>query len=114
PSFFFINKTGAPYGDELRRINPFSAALAVVPTTLSSQMDVKEHEKHLKIILELLKKERLYASGVHVDPAKIEVIKSWAALTTPTKVRQYLGLAGYYRRFIKGFLLISKPVTKLT
>nr|GEX83643.1 putative reverse transcriptase domain, ribonuclease H-like domain, retroviral aspartyl protease [Tanacetum cinerariifolium] len=67
----------------------------------------EEHEKHLKIILELLKKERLYAkfskcdfwldsvqilghvidrSGVHVDPAKIEAIKSWAAPTTPTEV----------------------------
>ncbi|GKC34332.1 putative reverse transcriptase domain-containing protein, partial [Tanacetum coccineum] len=53
-------------------------------------------------------------SGVHVDPAKIEAIKSWAAPTTPTEVRQFLGLAGYYRRFIKGFSLISKPLTKLT
>ncbi|GKA59947.1 putative reverse transcriptase domain-containing protein [Tanacetum coccineum] len=70
--------------------------------------DEEGHGKHLKIILELLKKERLYAkfskcdfwldsvqflghvndrSGVHVDPAKIEAIKSWAALTMPTEVR---------------------------
>ncbi|GJV93987.1 putative reverse transcriptase domain-containing protein [Tanacetum coccineum] len=95
----------------------------------------EEHGKNLKIILELLKKERLYAkfskcdfwlnsvqfmgyvidrSGVHVDPAKIEAIKSWVAPTTPTEVRQFLGLAGYYRRFIEGFSLISKPLTKLT
>nr|GFD15130.1 putative reverse transcriptase domain-containing protein [Tanacetum cinerariifolium] len=68
--------------------------------------NVKEHEKHLKIILEFLKKERLYAkfskcdfwldsvqfmghvidrSGVHVDPTKIEAIQSWAAPTMPTK-----------------------------
>ncbi|GJS46263.1 putative reverse transcriptase domain-containing protein [Tanacetum coccineum] len=60
--------------------------------------DEEEHGKHLKIILELLKKERF---GVHVDPAKIEAIKSWAAPTTPTEVRQFLGLAGYYRRFIE-------------
>ncbi|GKE17280.1 putative reverse transcriptase domain-containing protein, partial [Tanacetum coccineum] len=53
-------------------------------------------------------------SGVHVDPAKIEAIKSWAAPTTPTEVRQFLRLAGYYRRFIEGFSLISKPLTKLT
>nr|GEY68812.1 putative reverse transcriptase domain-containing protein [Tanacetum cinerariifolium] len=59
----------------------------------------EEHEKHLKIILELLKKERF---GVHVDLAKIEAIKSWAAPTTPTEVRQFIGLAGYYRRFIEG------------
>ncbi|GJY40056.1 putative reverse transcriptase domain-containing protein, partial [Tanacetum coccineum] len=45
--------------------------------------DEEEHGKHLQIILELLKKERF---GVHVDPAKIEAIKSWAALMTPTEV----------------------------
>ncbi|GJS10993.1 putative reverse transcriptase domain-containing protein [Tanacetum coccineum] len=97
--------------------------------------DEEEHGKHLNIILELLKKERLHAkfskygfwlvsiqflghvidcSGVHVDPAKIKAIKSWAAPTTPTEVRQFLRLAGYYRRFIEGFSLISKPLTKLT
>nr|GEY85319.1 hypothetical protein [Tanacetum cinerariifolium] len=54
------------------------------------------------------------SEGVHVDPAKIAAIKNWATLTTPTEVRQFLGLAGYYRRFIKGFSLISKPLTKLT
>nr|GEW48908.1 putative reverse transcriptase domain-containing protein [Tanacetum cinerariifolium] len=52
--------------------------------------------------------------GIHVDPTKIEAIKSWAAPTTPTEVRQFLGLAGYYRRFIKEFSLIAKPLTKLT
>ncbi|GJW55378.1 putative reverse transcriptase domain-containing protein [Tanacetum coccineum] len=52
--------------------------------------------------------------GVHVDPAKIEAIKNWAAPTTPMEVRQFLGLAGYYRRFIEGFSMISKPLTKLT
>ncbi|GJY87479.1 putative reverse transcriptase domain-containing protein [Tanacetum coccineum] len=95
----------------------------------------EEHEEHLKTILELLKKEQLYvkfskcdfwlesvqflghvidSKGVHVDPAKIEAIKNWATPTTPTEVRQFLGLAGYYWRFIKGFSLISKPLTKLT
>nr|GEY72701.1 hypothetical protein [Tanacetum cinerariifolium] len=80
--------------------------------------DIEEHEKHLDIILELLKKERLYAkfsmcdfwldsvqflghviyrSGVYVDHAKIKAIKSWAAWTTPTEVRQFLGLGGYYK-----------------
>nr|GEV02050.1 hypothetical protein [Tanacetum cinerariifolium] len=60
--------------------------------------DEEEHEKYLKIILELLKKERF---GVHVDPAKVETIKSWTAPMKPTKVRQFLGLDGYYRRFIE-------------
>ncbi|GJV93344.1 putative reverse transcriptase domain-containing protein [Tanacetum coccineum] len=75
----------------------------------------KEHEEHLKAILELLKKEELYAKfskceywiptvqflshvidcqGIHVDPAKIESIKDWASPKTPTKIRQFLGLAG--------------------
>ncbi|GJR97772.1 retrotransposon protein, putative, ty3-gypsy subclass [Tanacetum coccineum] len=45
---------------------------------------------------------------------RIESIKSWAAPTTPTEVRQFLRLAGYYQRFIEGFSLISKPLTKLT
>ncbi|GJU10135.1 putative reverse transcriptase domain-containing protein [Tanacetum coccineum] len=53
-------------------------------------------------------------NGVHVNPAKIEAIKNWVALMMPTEVRQFLGLDGYYRRFIEGFYLISKPFTKLT
>ncbi|GJZ72625.1 putative reverse transcriptase domain-containing protein [Tanacetum coccineum] len=52
--------------------------------------------------------------GVHVDPAKVEAIQNWSAPTTPKEVRQFLGLAGYYQRFIEGFSLISKPLTKLT
>nr|GEX90660.1 hypothetical protein [Tanacetum cinerariifolium] len=95
----------------------------------------EDHEKHLKTILELLKNEKLYekflkcdfwlesvhflghvidSDGVHVDPAKVEAIRNWSAPTTPMKVRQFLGLAGYYRRFIEGFSLISKPLSKLT
>ncbi|GKD81252.1 putative reverse transcriptase domain-containing protein [Tanacetum coccineum] len=95
----------------------------------------KEHEEHLKAILELLKKEKLYAKfskcefwipkvqflghvidsrGIHVDPAKIESIKDWASPKTPTEIRQFLGLASYYRRFIKVFLKIAKLMTKLT
>ncbi|GJS19092.1 hypothetical protein Tco_0447724 [Tanacetum coccineum] len=79
--------------------------------------DKKEHEEHIKAILELLKKEQLYAKfskcefcipkvqflghvidsrDIHVDPAKIESIKDWASLRSPTEIRQFLGLAGYY------------------
>ncbi|GJS33167.1 putative nucleotidyltransferase, ribonuclease H [Tanacetum coccineum] len=95
----------------------------------------EEHADHLRIILELLKKEKLYAKfskcdfwisivqflghvidsqGIHVDPAKIEAVKNWASPTTPTEVRQFLGLAGYYQRFIKDFLKIAKSLTELT
>nr|GEU96101.1 putative reverse transcriptase domain-containing protein [Tanacetum cinerariifolium] len=109
-----INRVCKPY------LNKF--VIVFIDDILVYSKDIEEHEKHLKIILELFKKERLYAkflkcdfwldsiqflghvidcSGVHVDPAKIEAIKSWAALMTPTEVRQFLGLVGYYRRFIE-------------
>ncbi|GJT37866.1 putative reverse transcriptase domain-containing protein [Tanacetum coccineum] len=52
--------------------------------------------------------------GIHVDPAKIKSIKDWATPKSPTRIRQFLGLAGYYRRFIEGFSKIAKPMTKLT
>ncbi|GJU82942.1 putative reverse transcriptase domain-containing protein [Tanacetum coccineum] len=63
----------------------------------------EEHANHLRIILELLKKEKLTL----VDPAKIEAVKNWASPTTPIEIRQFLGLAGYYRRFIEGFRKIA-------
>ncbi|GKE39462.1 hypothetical protein Tco_1462867, partial [Tanacetum coccineum] len=52
--------------------------------------------------------------GIYVDPAKIESIKDWESPKTPTEIRQFLGLVGYYRRFIEGFLKIAKSMTKLT
>ncbi|GJT16098.1 putative reverse transcriptase domain-containing protein, partial [Tanacetum coccineum] len=94
-----------------------------------------KHEEHLKLILELLKKEQLYAKfskcefwipkvqflghvidsqGIHVDPAKIESVKDWASPKSAMEIHQFLGLAGYYRRFIEGFSKIAKPMTKLT
>ncbi|GKA88412.1 putative reverse transcriptase domain-containing protein [Tanacetum coccineum] len=129
PAMFMdlMNRVCKPYLDKF--------VIVFIDDILIYSKDEEEHGKHLKIFLELLKKERLYAkfskcdfwldsvqflghvidrSGVHVDPAKIESIKSWAAPTTPTKVRQILGLAGYYRRFIDRFSFISKPLTKLT
>nr|GFD47231.1 putative reverse transcriptase domain-containing protein [Tanacetum cinerariifolium] len=78
----------------------------------------KEHEGHLKLILKLLKEEELYAKfskyefwlskvkflghvidseGIHVDPVKIKAIKDWESPKTPIEIRQFLGLASYYR-----------------
>ncbi|GKB72408.1 hypothetical protein Tco_0933820 [Tanacetum coccineum] len=54
------------------------------------------------------------SKGIHVGPAKIESIKDWASPKNPTEIRQFLGLTGYYRRFIEGFSKIAKPMTKLT
>ncbi|GKD11124.1 putative reverse transcriptase domain-containing protein [Tanacetum coccineum] len=52
--------------------------------------------------------------GIHVDPAKIECIKDWSSPKSPIEFRQFLGLAGYYRRFIEGFSKIAKLMTKFT
>ncbi|GKA33394.1 reverse transcriptase domain-containing protein [Tanacetum coccineum] len=54
------------------------------------------------------------SQGLHVDPAKIEAVKNWTSPTTPTEIRQFLGLAGYYQRFIKDFSKIAKYLTELT
>nr|GFA04090.1 reverse transcriptase domain-containing protein [Tanacetum cinerariifolium] len=67
------------------------------------------------VFMDLMNRIHLIDSqGLHVDPAKIEVVKNWTSPTTPTEVRQFLGLTGYYRRFIEGFLKIAKALTKLT
>nr|GEX04828.1 reverse transcriptase domain-containing protein [Tanacetum cinerariifolium] len=52
--------------------------------------------------------------GIHVDPSKIEAVKNWEAPRTPSKVHSFLGLVGYYRRFIEKFSKISKSLTVLT
>ncbi|GKC13963.1 putative reverse transcriptase domain-containing protein [Tanacetum coccineum] len=83
--------------------------IVFIDDILIYSMNKVEHEGHLKKILELLKKK-----GIHVDPAKIKSIRDWASPKTPTEIRQFLGLAGYYRRFIEGFSKIAKPMTKLT
>ncbi|GKA27195.1 putative reverse transcriptase domain-containing protein [Tanacetum coccineum] len=70
----------------------------------------EEHAKHLRLVLELLKKEKL----IHIDPSKIEAVKNWKAPRTPFEVRSFLGLAGYYSRFIENFSKIAKSFTILT
>ncbi|GJZ41742.1 putative reverse transcriptase domain-containing protein [Tanacetum coccineum] len=122
-----MNRVCKPYLDKF--------IIVFIDDILIYSKNKQEHEEHLKLILELLKKEELYAKfskcefwipkvqflghvidsqGIHVDPAKIESIKDWASPKSPTEIRQFLGLAGYYRRFIEGFSKIAKPMTKLT
>ncbi|GJS69510.1 putative reverse transcriptase domain-containing protein [Tanacetum coccineum] len=94
----------------------------------------EEHVDYLRLVLELLRKEKLYAkfskcefwlrdvqflryvingNEIHVDPSKIEAVKNWKAPRTPFEVRSFLGLVGYYRRFIENFSKISKSLTIL-
>nr|GEV82436.1 hypothetical protein [Tanacetum cinerariifolium] len=105
-----MNRVCKPYLDKF--------VIVFIDDILIYSKDEKEHEEHLKAILEFLKEEKLYAKfskfefwilevqflghvidsrGIHVDPAKIESIKDWASPKTPTEIRQFSGLAGYYR-----------------
>jgi hypothetical protein len=94
----------------------------------------KEHEEHLRLVLQKLREHRLYAKlrkcefwlkqlaflghviskgGISVDPNKVRDVLSWNAPMIVSDIRSFLGLAGYYQRFIEGFLKISKPMTEL-
>ena len=53
------------------------------------------------------------AEDIRVDPAKIEAVVNWKQPRSVTEVRSFLGLAGYYRKFVKGFSVIDSPLTKL-
>ncbi|GKA67253.1 putative reverse transcriptase domain-containing protein, partial [Tanacetum coccineum] len=109
--------------------------LANITATKDEDKSKGKRLEDVPVILKLLKKEELYAKfskcefwiyrvqflshvidcrGIHVDPAKIESIKDWTSPKKPIEIRQFLGLASYYRRFIEGFSKIAKIMTKLT
>jgi hypothetical protein len=94
----------------------------------------EEHAQHLRTVLNRLREHKLYAKfskcefwldrvqflghvltpeGVSVDPSKVQDVLSWKSPKSVHQIRQFLGLAGYYRRFIPDFSKIAQPMTKL-
>nr|GFB21033.1 putative reverse transcriptase domain-containing protein [Tanacetum cinerariifolium] len=111
PDFFTLGSSSV-VREEKGRIFPVQACtqrLICGPAIINFEL-----EKKISRLLRFRLGPVIDCDGVHVDPAKVEAIRNWSAPTTPTEVRQFLCLAGYYRRFIKSFSLISNPLSKLT
>ncbi|GAU41290.1 hypothetical protein TSUD_374150 [Trifolium subterraneum] len=71
----------------------------------------EEHKEHLRIVLQVLKEKN---GGIAVDPAKVDAVMKWGTPESVSEIRSFLGLAGYYRRFIEGFSKMALPLTLLT
>jgi hypothetical protein len=94
----------------------------------------EEHEEHLRLILQKLRDHRLYAKlrkckfwlkqlaflghiiskgGISMDPSMFQDVLSWNVPTSVDDIQSFLGLVGYYQRFIEGFSKITKPMIEL-
>ena len=127
---YFMNHMNKVFMEELDKF-----VVVFIDNILIYSKSAEEHEQHLRIVLERLRAHELYAKfskcefwlmkiaflrhilseeGVAVDPAKVEAVTNWKQPKTVIEVRSFLGLAGYYRRFIEGFSKIARPMTELT
>ncbi|KAK8934166.1 hypothetical protein KSP39_PZI014581 [Platanthera zijinensis] len=129
PSVFMdlMNRTFREYLDQF--------VIVFIDDILVYSQSEDDHFKHLHMVLETLRRNQLYAkfskcefwlssvaflghiisgAGIAVDPAKIVAIREWPVLSSVAEVRSFLGLAGYYRRFVENFSRIALPLTSLT
>ncbi|CAH9107428.1 unnamed protein product, partial [Cuscuta europaea] len=135
---FGLTNAPAVFMDLMNRVfRPYLDTFVVVfiDDILVYSKTPEDHEKHLRLTLQTLRENQLYAKlskcdfwqdrvaflghiitqeGVSVDPSKIKAVIEWRAPTSVTDVRSFLGLAGYYRRFVKDFSKIARPLTNLT
>src|SRR5262249_44456711 len=122
-----MNRVFRPYLDQF--------VIVFIDDVLVYSPDETSHREHLRFVLETLRTHQLYAKfskcefwldsvpflghiisaeGVAVDPSKVQAVLEWKVPTTPTEVRSFLGLVGYYRRFIQDFSSLASPLTHLT
>ena len=122
-----MNKVFQPYIDQF--------VVVFVDDILIYSQSEWEHEYHLRIVLQLLRDHQLYAkfskfefwltevrflghvvseSGVSIDLEKVEAVMSWERPKSVVEIRSFLGLAGYYRRFIEDFSRLAAPMMRLT
>ena len=134
---FGLTNAPAAFMDLMNRVfRPYLDQFVVVfiDDILVYSKDAQEHEHHLRIVLQTLRENQLFAKlskcdfwlkevsflgpivsaeGIRVDPVKIEAIMNWKPPRNITEVRSFLGLAGYYRRFVQGFSVIASSLTRL-
>ncbi|WVZ79940.1 LOW QUALITY PROTEIN: hypothetical protein U9M48_027462 [Paspalum notatum var. saurae] len=125
---FFMYMMNSMFMNELNKF-----LVVFIDDILIYSKDEKEQEEHLRIVLARLREHQLYAkfskcafwlrevsflghilSEEGVDPSKVEHVLNWKQPETVTEIRSFLGLAGYYRHFIKDFSKTTKPMTSLT
>jgi hypothetical protein len=128
PAYFMhlINKVFMEYLDKF--------VVVFIDNILIFSKNEEEHDEHLRLVLQKLRENQLYAKlkkcefwlkevsflghiisqgGISVDPSKVKDVLSWRTPQNVSDIRSFLGLVGYYRRFIEGFSKISKPMTEL-
>ena len=135
---FGLTNVLAAFMDLMRRVfQPYLDQFVVVfvDEILIYSQSEWENEDHLRIVLLLLRDHQLYAkfskcefwltevrflghmvsaSGVSVDPEKVEVVMSWERSKSVFEICSFLGLAGYYKRFIEDLSRLAAPMTRLT